>query len=147
MKQILLLLFSVSSLCSFSAQKNLTTKPLNSKEVKPISQKIPLPLLIQILDSTQNFVVNDQTKFAHIDVPVSKYNQFLGFIKDSVAVEVPNTKSLVYYNFILKNGNIVNCDIYWTDKKAYIVFAFNGKKYFNVFTLEGAQFLKSIFKL
>jgi PKD repeat protein len=140
---LLLLIFAATS---FSFQNNNKKVP-PKKATKSITQKIPLPLLVQILDSTDKFIINDQTKFAHIDVPVSKYNMFLGYIKDSVANEIPGLKSPVYYNFNLKNGNIINGDIYWNDKTSYIVFTIDGKKYVNIFMLTGAQQLKSIFKL
>lgn len=143
---LVILLFLSFTVSSFSIQNN--NKKVQPKKItKIVSQKIPLPLLIQILDSTDKFVINDQTKFAHIDVPVSKYNMFLGHIKDSAANEIPGLKSPVYYNFNLKNGKNVNGDIYWNDITAYIVFTLDGKKYVNFFMLSGAQQLKSIFKL
>lgn len=143
---LVILLFLSFTVSSFSIQNNNKKVPLK-KTTKLTTQKIPLPLLIQILDSTDKFVINDQTKFAHIDVPFSKYNLFLGHIKDSAASEIPGLKSPIYYNFNLKNGKSINGDIYWNDKTSYIVFTIDGKKYVNIFMLTGAQQLKSIFKL
>jgi len=140
---LLLLFFTVSS---FAFQNN-NKKNIPKKNTKAVIQKIPMPLLIQTLDSMDRFVINDQTKFAHIDVPKSRYNQFIGYIKDSIANEIPGLISPVYYNFTLKNDKIVNGDIYWNDKTSYIIFTVDGKKYVNFFMYNGVQQLKSIFKL
>jgi hypothetical protein len=144
------LFFSILVSCTvvlFSAQKSTKSKTSIKNAIKPAQQKLPISVFMQLIDSTDRFVINDQTKFAHVDVPKSKQNQFLSYIKDSVCNEVPNLKSLVYYNFTLNNNTIFNGDIYWNDKTSYIVFTTNGRKYVNYFMKEGVLQLKAIFKL
>ena len=142
-----LILFSIITVFAQKSTKIKTTKTSTQKTAKPTSQKLPLQTFMQLIDSTDKFVINDQTKFAHVDVPKSKHNQFLSFIQDSICTEIATFKSPVYYNFTLKNGTIINGDIFWNDKTSYIVFTANGKKYVNYFQKEGVQQLKAIFKL
>jgi len=111
------------------------------------NQALPHAVFFQLIDSTDKLVINHQTEFMHIDVPKKFYNQFTAYIKDSSVAEVSGLKSLVYYNYILKNGKIVNGDIFWNDTKSYVVFTVDGKKYVNFFTKEGVSQLKTLFKL
>ncbi|MBK9792677.1 MAG: hypothetical protein IPP60_06145 [Sphingobacteriales bacterium] len=71
----------------------------------------------------------------------------MSYIKDSVAAEIPELKSVVYYGLTLKNGLKLNGDIYWNNQLSYIVFKIDEKKYVNYFTREGVTQLKTIFKL
>ncbi|HUM51667.1 MAG TPA: hypothetical protein PK431_07610 [Chitinophagales bacterium] len=150
MKYFLFTIFCFLLMLSYSSQKTTKTKtikPTAQKIPKPITQKLPRITFLQLIDSTDKFVLNDQTKFAHVDVPKSKYNLFLSYVKDSAVAEIPLVKSPVYYNFTLSNGTIINGDVFWNDKSSCIVFTTNGKKYVNFFTKDGVQQLKAIFKL
>jgi hypothetical protein len=112
-----------------------------------LAVKLPQSVFLQLINTTQKFDINHATEFKHVDVPKSYYNSFLSYIKDSVAAEIPELKSFVYYSFTLKNGAILNGDIYWNDQLSYIVFKIDEKKYVNYFTKEGVVQLKTIFKL
>lgn len=116
-------------------------------QTTPASTKLPQAIFLELINSTDKFEINHATEFKHVDLPKSYYNTFLSYIKDSAAVEIPSMKSLVYYNFILHSGKVINGDIYWNDSKGYIVFKINNKRYVNYFTKEGITQLKSIFKL
>lgn len=148
MKKLFFILIA-SCFCSIMHAQNTTLSDTASKKTNTIlkSEKLPTQLFLDIINTTQSFVINDQTKFAHVDVPKSKYNLFLSYVKDSAAAEIPLVKSPVYYNFTLTNGNIINGDIFWNDKSSCIVFTTNGKKYVNYFTNEGVLQLKNLFKL
>ncbi len=142
-----LILFSTIIVYAQKSTKIKTTKPTAQKIVRPTTQKLPRLIFMQLIDSTDKFVLNDQTKFSHVDVPKSKYNLFLSYVKDSAVAEIPLVKSPVYYNFTLSNGTIINGDVFWNDKSSCIVFTTNGNKYVNFFTKDGVQQLKAIFKL
>jgi hypothetical protein len=110
-------------------------------------QKLPLITFIKLIDSSETFVINHSTEFQHIDLPKRLFNSFNGYIRDSVAAEVPGTKSPVYYYYTFKDGSIIIGDIYWDDKTSYIVFKINDRKYVNYFSRDGVQQLRSLFKL
>lgn len=114
---------------------------------KPTNTKLPHNIFYKIIDSTERFVINHQVEFKHIDVPVKYYNMFNGFIKDSTVMTVSGLKSLVYYHYTTKSGEIFNGDIYWNDKFSYIIFTIDGKAYVNYFGRDGITQLKNLFKL
>ena len=130
-----------------NAKKTTVNKTATKKTLTSKTEKLPTQIFLDIINTTQSFVINHQTKFEHVDVPKSKYNLFLSYIKDSAVAEIPTAKTLVYYGFTLQNGKIINGDIYWNDTKSYIVFKVDDKRYVNYFTKDGATQLKTIFKL
>lgn len=123
-------------------KKTVVQKPLVQK-----LEKLPTQTFLDIINTTQNFVISHQTAFMHVDVPKSKYNLFLSYIKDSAVAEIAGIQTLVYYNFTLQNGTIINGDIYLNDVKSCIVFKIDDKRYVNYFTKDGALQLKNLFKL
>src|SRR4051812_12079231 len=84
------------------------------------SGKLPHDLFKKLIDSTDEFVINHATLFQHIDLPKKNYEVFNSYIRDSAAVEVPGLKSLIYYNYTLKDGRIIIGDIFWNDHDSYI---------------------------
>lgn len=134
---------------SYSGNAQTTTEKANN--INPNSEKItstlPHRVFFQLIDSTVKFEVNHSAEFKHIDLPGKFYNQFTAFIKDSAAAEVAGLKSIIYYNYTLKNGSDINGDIYWNETNSYIVFLIDGKKYVNYYNREGVQQLKTLFKL
>ncbi|HQG38760.1 MAG TPA: hypothetical protein PLK15_06480 [Chitinophagales bacterium] len=114
---------------------------------KNVAQKMPQKYFFQLIDSIAAFELNDATAFKHADLQKKYHNTFLSYIKDSVATETVGISSLAYYRITLKNGTVWNGDIYWNDKKSYIIFTLDGKKYVNTFTRDGVSQIKSIFKL
>ncbi len=111
------------------------------------STKLPQSVFIELITSTERFEVNHATEFKHADIPKQFHNKFLSYIKDSIATEIPNQKSIAYYSLQLKNGKTINGDIYLNDAKSYIIFKIEDKKYVNYFTKEGAAQIKTLFKL
>jgi hypothetical protein len=135
---------------SYSVNSQTTTE--KAKNIKPTTTEkntstLPHLVFFQLIDSTVKFEVNHSTEFKHIDLPGKFYNQFTAFIKDSAAAEVAGLKSIIYYNYTLKNGSVINGDIYWNETNSYIVFLIDGKKYVNHYNREGVQQLKTLFKL
>lgn len=112
-----------------------------------VNSKLPLTILNQLTDSTERMIVNHSTEFQHIDVPKKFYPTFNGYIKDSAVAELKSLKPILYYNYTLNNGKIINGDIYWNEQRSYILFVIDGKKYVNYFTREGVTQLKNYFKL
>lgn len=111
------------------------------------SAKLPQPVFIELITSTDKFEVNHATEFKHTDLPKQYHNTFLSYIKDSAAAEMPNLKSLVYYSLFLKDGKIIIGDIYMNDARSYIIFKIEDKRYVNYFTKEGVAQIKTLFKL
>ena len=130
-----------------SSKSNKTVTKNTAAIVKPGLKKLPQPVFLKLIDSSAAFVINHATEFQHIDLPKKMYNTFNSYIKDSVAVEVPGLKSLIYYNYTLYDGSIISGDIFWNERIGYIVFKIKDKKYVNYFTRDGVQQLKSLFKL
>lgn len=114
---------------------------------KQNSVKLPHSIFFKLIDTSNRFVINHQVEFKHIDVPLKYFNTFNNYIKDSTVTPINGLKSLLYYHYSTKNGEIFNGDIYWNEKNSYIIFTINGKQYINYFSRDGVQQLKSIFKL
>lgn len=111
------------------------------------SVKLPQSYFIKFITSTEKFDVNHATEFKHAALPKQYHDLFLSYIKDSAAAEIPGLKSAVYYGITLKSGETINGDIFWNDKKSYIVFKIDGKRYVNYFTTDGVAQIKTLFKL
>lgn len=116
-------------------------------QLNSAQEKLPYTVINKIVSQTDLFVINHSKIFAHVDLPRGKYNQFLGYVKDSVATPIPNAENWLYYKWYLKDGTEVNGDIYWKDNRGYIVFIIDNKKYINYFMPDGIAMLKQIFKL
>lgn len=110
-------------------------------------QKLPLPIFLQLIDSTKKIDINHATAFKHVELPKKFFNTFIGYIKDSSATLLPNVTSVVYYTFTSNNDKIINGDVYWNEQNSYIVFKVDGHVFVNAFSKEGVAQLKSIFKL
>lgn len=136
----MMLLLNTTAFAQTAKNKSIIT-------TKTVIQKLPQKIFLQLIDSIERFELNDATAFKHVELPPKYHQSFLGFIKDSVGAEIPGLKSLVYYGITLRNGAIINGDIYWNDTKSYIVFKIDGKKYVNVYKREGVAQVKTIFKL
>ncbi|MFN8237823.1 MAG: hypothetical protein U0T77_06595 [Chitinophagales bacterium] len=121
------------------------TLPGNS--IAQSNGKLPRKVFFQLIDSTETMELNDAVKFAHVNLPQKYFNTFLSYIKDSAATEIPGLASPVYYSWQLKNGQIINGDVYWKENTGYIVFKLDNKKYINSFAREGIAQLKSLFKI
>lgn len=139
------LFIGMSSLCI--GQTSTSNKIKLKSSLKIFTPSLPQNIFFQLIDSTIKFEINHSAEFKHIDLPVKFYNQFTSFIKDSAAAEVNGLKSILYYNYTLQNGKIINGDIYWNETNSYIVFLIDGKKYVNYYKREGVQQLKTLFKL
>ncbi|HNF49995.1 MAG TPA: hypothetical protein PKO18_08335 [Chitinophagales bacterium] len=152
MKKILFLIFLVFSIIlTGHAQNKQKTVSKNSKQktvqAKIKTDKMPIDSLLFILKHCKKLVVNHQTEFMHIDVPVSKQGVFFGMIMDSVALPSAEAKNLLYYNITSDEGKVTNGDIYFLPDSAYIVFTLSGRKYYNKLTTDGMNQLKGFFKL
>ncbi|MFN8266876.1 MAG: hypothetical protein U0T31_02635 [Chitinophagales bacterium] len=124
-----------------------TVKNKSAATAKTVAQKLPQKYFFQLIDSIAAFELNDATAFKHADLQKKYHDTFLSYIKDSIATEIPGVKSWAYYRITLANGHVWNGDIYWNDKKSYIIFTIDGKKYVNTFSRDGVLQIKSIFKL
>lgn len=109
--------------------------------------KLPQTIFLDLITKTIKFEVNHATEFKHADLPKSYHNTFLSYIKDSVAIPIPDLKSLVYYNFSLSDGKVMNGDIYWNESTSYIIFKIEQKTYVNYFLRDGVAKIKTLFKL
>lgn len=127
------LFFSLFILCS-------------AKNIIAQQHKLPLPVFLQLIDSSNKIEINDATAFKHVDLPKKYFNTFISFIKDTVATPQPKLTTKVYYAFTLNNGNIINGDVYWDDKHSYILFKIDKHVYVNTFTREGIMQLEKMFK-
>lgn len=117
-----------------------------SSSVSSRSKKLPQRVFIQIMDSVSTMVINDATAFRHIDLPVRLIPNFNSYIKDSAVSNIKGLKSKVYYAYTMKDGQILNGDIYWNDTKSYIVFSIHNSVFVNYFSTEGVEQLKKLFK-
>lgn len=144
---LIVLMSANSFIFAQSTAKTGVKKTTAARISKVAYSKLPSAVFKQLIDSTDQFVVNHSTQFKHVDLPKRFYNTFLGYIKDSSSTEVLDLKSIVYYSFTLTNGKIINGDIYWNDTKSYIVFKVEDKRYVNSFAREGVTQLKNLFKL
>ncbi|MDB5227977.1 MAG: hypothetical protein JWN78_2170 [Bacteroidota bacterium] len=127
----------------YSSHKHVVKKAA----VAANSIKLPHDLFKKLIDSTDAFVINHATEFQHVDLPKKNYDLFNSYIRDSAAVEIPGLKSLIYYNYTLKDGRVIIGDIFWNDRNSYIVFKIYDKKYVNYYSRQGVDQLRSIFKL
>jgi hypothetical protein len=109
-------------------------------------QKLPYNIIEKIVTQTDMFILNSSTQFAHVDLPVGKYQQFFGYIKDSIATPIVGANNPVYYKWYLKDGSEINGDVYFKDKQSYILFKIDNKTYINYFMPDGLLQLKNIFK-
>jgi hypothetical protein len=109
--------------------------------------KLPQAVFIDLITKTVKFEVNHSTQFKHADLPKNYHNTFLSYIKDSVATPIPDLKSIVYYNFTLADGRIINGDIYWNSNDSYILFKIENKTYINYFSKDGIAQIKTLFKI
>ncbi len=130
-----------------AAQNTASQVKPATTSVKSAVPSLPHNIFFQLIDSTDRLVLNHSTQFQHVDLSQKYFNSFMSYIKDSTATEVPGLAPKIYYNWTLKNGKIINGDVYWNDAYGYIVFDIDGKRYINYFTAPGVQQLKSIFKL
>lgn len=109
--------------------------------------KLPQSIFIKLINSAEKMELNHATQFSHVDLPEKYRNTFLSYIKDTTATEIPALTSQIYYSWQLRDGQVINGDVYWKDNMGYVVFKIDNKKYVNSFTKEGIAQLKSIFKL
>lgn len=109
-------------------------------------QKLPYPIISKIVTQTDMFVLNSSTQFAHVDLPIGKYQQFFGYIKDSTVAKIPDAKNPIYYKWYLKDGSEINGDLYYKGNSAYMLFKIDDAIYINYFMPEGLLQLKNIFK-
>jgi hypothetical protein len=109
--------------------------------------KLPQSVFIQLIQNTEKMELNHAAKFEHVSLPQKYHNTFLSYVKDSVASPTPGLSSPLYYQWQLKDGRIINGDVYWNEQHSYIIFNVDEKKYINYFSRDGVQQLKSLFKL
>lgn len=121
-------------LCSLSISKSFS------------QEKLPRTDLINILQHIDKFVINDAHKFAHIYLKPANYNTFLQYLIDSTAAPIQQAQNPVYYKWYLTDGTEVNGDIYFYERKAYMETIYYGKKYYNVYSIDGIDYLRNLFK-
>lgn len=109
--------------------------------------KLPMTIFLQLIQQTEKMELNHATKFEHVSLPPKHHNTFMSYVKDSVATLIPGLVSPLYYQWQLKDGMIINGDVYWNEQHSYILFKIGDNQYINYFSRDGVQQLKSLFKL